>query len=237
MARFIMGGTNLFGGNAFFSAEDSAKVKAFLLHGTGHFSIQNGGEEIVGRVEEDGHITLASPAAAPAEPVVSCTVYIAYTDEDILLSVMDRSVELGCRGIVVYPSALGGAPSAAKAALQAEKWRASVGRMVHEIGRQKPVRVSYVSSFEAAVELAAGTAMPLFLNEKEEIRLLHHLLENSEIPLTASILIGPKEGLTDAETEFAKTKLHSVSLGPRILRCDTAAAAALSAVLYAAHDL
>lgn len=48
------------------------------------------------------------------------------------------------------------------------------------------------------------------------------------------VLIGPEGGFSAAEAESAKSKgFHLVSLGPNILRTETAAIAALSMVLYA----
>jgi 16S rRNA (uracil1498-N3)-methyltransferase len=47
-----------------------------------------------------------------------------------------------------------------------------------------------------------------------------------------AILIGPEGGFSDAEVEFIRglKGVHSVSLGSRILRAETALIAALSAV-------
>ena len=46
-------------------------------------------------------------------------------------------------------------------------------------------------------------------------------------------MIGPEGGFADEEAEAARRAgLLSVSLGPRILRCETAPLAALAAVMY-----
>jgi 16S rRNA (uracil1498-N3)-methyltransferase len=63
-------------------------------------------------------------------------------------------------------------------------------------------------------------------------------LATAAAPGPAAILIGPEGGFTDAE-RAAITRLpgaSSVSLGPRILRADTAAVAALSLWMAAAGD-
>jgi 16S rRNA (uracil1498-N3)-methyltransferase len=46
----------------------------------------------------------------------------------------------------------------------------------------------------------------------------------------AALLIGPEGGFTDSENAFVRAhpKARPVSLGPRILRADTAAVAAIS---------
>ena len=57
-------------------------------------------------------------------------------------------------------------------------------------------------------------------------------------PGPAAILIGPEGGFTDAEREAIRAvpQARPVSLGPRILRADTAAVAAVSLWMSAAGD-
>ena len=51
-------------------------------------------------------------------------------------------------------------------------------------------------------------------------------------------MIGPEGGFAPAEAETAKQAgMQSVSLGPRILRCETAPLAALSVVMYETGNL
>ncbi|MFQ5635966.1 MAG: RsmE family RNA methyltransferase, partial [Gammaproteobacteria bacterium] len=53
-----------------------------------------------------------------------------------------------------------------------------------------------------------------------------------------TLLIGPEGGLTEAERETARAAdFQPVSLGPRILRTETAPLAALSIIQYLAGDL
>jgi 16S rRNA (uracil1498-N3)-methyltransferase len=58
------------------------------------------------------------------------------------------------------------------------------------------------------------------------------------LPQTISILLGPEGGLTQPEIQLAKTaSFTSVRLGPRILRTETAATAALAIVQSVIGDL
>ena len=51
-------------------------------------------------------------------------------------------------------------------------------------------------------------------------------------------MVGSEGGFSDEEAAFAEEKgLFSASLGPRILRCETAPVAALSAIMYAAGEM
>ena len=55
---------------------------------------------------------------------------------------------------------------------------------------------------------------------------------------TVSIVTGPEGGFSEDEVQLAEEAgMKICSLGPRILRCETAPLCALSAVLYAAGAL
>lgn len=55
---------------------------------------------------------------------------------------------------------------------------------------------------------------------------------------TVSLMVGPEGGFDPAEAKAAvDAGLQSVSLGTRILRCETAPIAALAAVLYAGGNM
>jgi 16S rRNA (uracil1498-N3)-methyltransferase len=67
---------------------------------------------------------------------------------------------------------------------------------------------------------------------------LKEALETSPEAETISIVTGPEGGFDPEEAAFAAGNgMISVSLGPRILRCETAPIAALSAIMYHTGNL
>ena len=55
---------------------------------------------------------------------------------------------------------------------------------------------------------------------------------------TIAMMVGSEGGFSDEEAAYAKEHGAMVaSLGPRILRCETAPVAALSAIMYAAGEM
>ena len=67
-------------------------------------------------------------------------------------------------------------------------------------------------------------------------RPLREVLRGSECR-AVTILIGPEGGFTDAEAQLAiETEFTPVSLGPNVLRVETACLMTLSAVLYELWD-
>ena len=77
----------------------------------------------------------------------------------------------------------------------------------------------------------------------ETLRLVLHpgitgALERSEAPASAALLIGPEGGLAEAEVAAARAiGFAPLSLGPRILRTETAPVVALSLLQYRFGDL
>ena len=70
---------------------------------------------------------------------------------------------------------------------------------------------------------------------EREITLAQALTAAPETPTSILILIGPESGLTDSEIKAArKANVQTVSLGPRILRTETAAMVMVSQILFGA---
>ena len=63
-------------------------------------------------------------------------------------------------------------------------------------------------------------------------------LEGQQAPLSCALLVGPEGGFTPKEVEQAHTEGYTgLSLGPRILRTETAPIAALTLLQYVWGDL
>ncbi len=94
-------------------------------------------------------------------------------------------------------------------------------------------------------EIAEPVALRKFLEERESERTLYFADENGGEPSatvfkpgSALILTGPEGGFTDEERKMIRAAQNAVaiSLGPRILRAETAALASLAAYMAVAGD-
>lgn len=92
---------------------------------------------------------------------------------------------------------------------------------------------------EAVADLAPGTLL-VFCDEEADIAdpLAALVAARSMEPTQLAVLIGPEGGFDDGERAMllARPKVLRLSLGPRILRADTAAVAALALVQAALGD-
>jgi len=113
-------------------------------------------------------------------------------------------------------------------------------------GRLPVIRVVPQVAPATALEeaLRAATGLRLLPWEGERSQGLRALLRQDSAALgkahqpSASIFIGPEGGFTEEEVSLAqRAGVRTVSLGPRILRSETAGIAAAAAVLYELGEL
>ena len=174
---------------------------------------------------------------ADTEPPIELGLAICLLKGDKLDFAVQKAVELGAAFIqplrsencvVRY--------DAKKAAVREEKWRRVAAEAAKQCGRTLVPRVEPVCALAAWLkELPADSAV-FMAYEKERAASLRSWLQK-ETSRSFVALIGPEGGFTPAEAEAARTVgVHSVTLGPRILRAETAALAALAAVMYEKGD-
>lgn len=93
--------------------------------------------------------------------------------------------------------------------------------------------VAEITEFQQVLRDIRGQ-FTIFAYEREDALTLRGLLEETGCPACASLVIGPEGGFTEAETAaLCAAGAHSVSLGPRILRSETAAVYVLAQLSYA----
>lgn len=105
-----------------------------------------------------------------------------------------------------------------------------------QCGRSKAPEIRGILAFDDVVEMIPRFDMTIVAWENEcGLSLRDALRSRTETPTVTSalVVIGPEGGLTEREVEALKSAgATSVSLGPRLLRTDTAAIAVCAAVMY-----
>ena len=106
---------------------------------------------------------------------------------------------------------------ALEAAQQTERWDIPI---IH-----RPTKLN------AFLDGSVHSDMKLLLWEKETEQRLSSVLRGKSRPTQGSLLVGPEGGFTEMEVVAAKDcGYQAVTLGPRMLRSETAAVAALSVI-------
>jgi 16S rRNA (uracil1498-N3)-methyltransferase len=170
-----------------------------------------------------------------ADPALPVTLVMAIYKFDHMEWALEKATELGVAAVAPVIARRTEKHLAAAAEKRAERWR----RIVHEAAQQS--RRSDVPLIHEPITLAArvrasSAATRIVLAEQERTTTLRNLIEEAqaaaqdEMP-TLEIAIGPEGGWApEEEALFDANGWRAASLGPRILRAETAAIAALAVV-------
>jgi len=234
MHRFFTDPSSIHGDSIPLSPEDAAHIRALRLRPAELFTVCNGaGTDYICRLGEKGGSTSAEiveTCPSCGEPAILCDIYIGLAKGDRLDFAVQKSVELGARSVTVFPSERSVVGDSAKKTARLQRIALEAAK---QSGRGIVPEVTSVESFHAAVVLTAQAELPLFCYEDEQKTSLKTALLRAGEVKTVSILTGPEGGFTPEEAATAcSVGMVSVTLGSRILRCETAPIATLAAVMF-----
>ncbi len=240
MARFFVNGSSFQENQVIISGADAHHIARSLRMAEGdEVVVCNGdGEEFrctLIRIRDDECICrIEEKQESGAESPVKVTLCMAYPKGDKLEGVIQKAVELGVSRIIPFESSRCiKRPKAEKA----EKQTARLGRIAEEAakqcGRAIIPSVSQPMSFGNMLDVAAECETALLCYENEAGITVKDILIKEEKPRSIAVIVGSEGGFSPEEVEAAKAKgCLSVSLGRRILRCETAPSFVLSAISY-----
>ena len=188
---------------------------------------------VIESVDREG-VTVSVGEGRPAagEPRVKVTLYVGLPKAEKLEHIIQKAVELGAEGIVPFVAARSVAKPSGREDNKALRRKKIAGEAAKQCGRGRVPFVSDVLSFESAIEQGAKADLPLLCYECGGEPLSAVLKANPNVSSVA-ILTGPEGGISPEEYEKATAMgWKTVTLGSRILRCETAPLCALSAAMY-----
>ena len=243
MPRFFVSPEQISGSSAVLEGEHAAHAKVLRLARGDRVTLCDGqGTDAQCVVSEctSGRLVLTISSRAPShsEPQLACSIYMGFPKADKFEHVVQKATELGAHEIVVFPCARSvSRPDARSLEKKLDRWQKIAASAAEQSGRGRIPSVLALESFDAAVARACQAEFSALFYENEQTRSLRSAVEASSFS-TAAIMTGPEGGLTEEEVCKARDAGMAVcSLGPRILRCETAPLCALSALMYAADEL
>ncbi|MGD0894128.1 MAG: 16S rRNA (uracil(1498)-N(3))-methyltransferase [Terracidiphilus sp.] len=174
-------------------------------------------------------------AEVEADPALPITLVVSVYKFDRMEWAIEKATELGVAAIAPVIARRTEKHLAQAAEKRVERWR----RVAHEAAQQSrrsDVPVIHAPALLAAHIRAASTSTRIVLAEQERTTTLRSALDEAIAQARAEtpaleIAIGPEGGWApDEEALFDANGWRAVSLGPRILRAETAAIAALAVV-------
>jgi 16S rRNA (uracil1498-N3)-methyltransferase len=182
-----------------------------------------------------GEVRFNLIAEVEADPALPVTLVMAVYKFDRMEWALEKATELGVSAIAPVIARRTEKHLAEAAEKRAERWR----RIVHEAAQQSrrsDVPLIHEPTALTARVRAASAATRIVLAEQERSTTLRSLIEEAqaaaqdEMP-TLEIAIGPEGGWAPGEEAlFDANGWRAASLGPRILRAETAAISALAVV-------
>ncbi len=229
------------GENVVLTGENARHAKVLRLKAGEPVLLCDGkGTEWVCTVAEAGEqpvLQVGERRLSQTEAACRVSVYMAMPKADKLEHVIQKATELGAWEIVTFPTArCVSKPEEKSLAKKLERWQKIALSAAEQSGRGRIPEVLALPSFEAALKRAKEAALSLLFYENEHALTFKAALGESPWP-SVSLMTGPEGGFEPWEVDQAqKAGLRICTLGPRILRCETAPLCALSALMFHAGE-
>lgn len=190
--------------------------------------------------DEAGALDVAvdAPAAAVlATPGLELTLLCALLKGDKLELVIQKATELGATRIVpILTSRAVVRLDGVRAGQRTIRWRSIAAEAARQSGRADVPEVTEPLALEDALASSSPAGPRLFVDEEARDRPLARALDGDAPAVT--VAIGPEGGWSDEErAAAARAGFTPVGLGPRTLRAETAAIAAVTVVAHRLGDL
>ena len=251
MIRFFANPLDISAKSIRLNEEDSKHIRSLRLRPDEQIIVCDGvGYDYVCKLGEryDGtNVDIIEKHRSFSEPTVRCRSCIAYSKGDRLDYAVQKSVELGVFEIILFES-----ERCVAVPNNIPKKIERLQRIAFETAKQSgrgiiPV-VSSGGNFEEMLDQAvSNSALSVLFYECEDQLHIKDIFEQHFLPADGSkngeikpvsLITGPEGGFEPFEVELAKSKdIKIVSLGPRILRSETAPIVALSAIMYQTGNL
>lgn len=179
-----------------------------------------------------------------AEPSLAVTLYQGLPKADKMDWIVQKCTEVGVSRFVPVSTARAVVElSGAKAAKRAERWRRIAEAAAKQSGRGRIPKVESVMSWTEALDHADQSAklagpgryfavIPYELEKTSTAKAVFRSLRKIGIT-QAAVFVGPEGGFTEGEIQTAVERgIRPISLGPRILRTETAGLLACGCLLY-----
>jgi 16S rRNA (uracil1498-N3)-methyltransferase len=180
--------------------------------------------------------SVEAEVALTTEPRLRITLYQALLPREKFEHVLQKGTEVGVSTFVPLETERSLVPGGAIDAARLERWRRIVVEAAEQSGR------GAVPELSSPQTLAGSDGVPTLLAWEREAQLsLRQALLSLGSRLEAgsiALLVGPEGGFSADEALAARAAgAFTVSLGPRILRAETAGPLLASLVLYEAGEL
>ena len=238
MPRFFIDGTA--DGRAYIAGADALHIaKALRMRPGEALTLCDGkGTDFEGVLETvtDRQVTVRITVSRPsqAEPTLAVTLYQGLPKGDKMDWIVQKAVELGVTAVVPVATRRSVARLEGKADKKQERWQRIAAEAAGQCGRGILPAVERPLSWNQALSRLSGEPALVFYEGGG--RPLRELVTPSTRRL--SVFVGPEGGFDPEEIDAIRRQGGGVAtLGPRILRCETAPLAALTRLMHLSGNM
>ena len=238
MPRFFIDGAA--DGRAYIAGADALHIaKALRMRPGEALTLCDGkGTDFEGVLETvtDRQVTVRITASRPsqAEPTLAVTLYQGLPKGDKMDWIVQKAVELGVTAVVPVATRRSVARLEGKADKKQERWQRIAAEAAGQCGRGMLPSVERPLSWSQALSCLSGEPALVFYEGGG--RPLRELVTPSTRRL--SVFVGPEGGFDPKEIDAIRRQGGGVAtLGPRILRCETAPLAALTLLMHLSGNM
>ncbi len=247
MHRFFISPQNIKGNTVNIDREEARHIEKVLRLTIGDIVVcfDGTGREYQVRLEgrENGILTgqIIHTGLRESEPVLKLYLAQGIAKGEKMDTIIQKSVEIGVAAI--YPVSCERSVvrlAVDKAEKKVHRWQSIAREACKQCRRNLIPEVIPVMNFTSLLE-EIGDKPAIMLYENENQTSLKSLLKSQLREINGQeifLLIGPEGGFSPQEVETANRKgIYTASLGPRILRTETAGLVAASIILYEYGDM
>jgi 16S rRNA (uracil1498-N3)-methyltransferase len=175
-----------------------------------------------------------------AEPPIEVTIFQGVPKSDKMDLIIQKSVELGVKRVVpvMTDRTVVRIENKKDAENKTTRWQRIALEAAKQCNRGAVPEIMMPVTFAESFKLLEKEDLCLIPYEKEAENGLKTILSNYKDVKKVSVFIGPEGGFSEKEVETAiRANIRSVSLGPRILRTETAGLTVLSILMYELGDV
>ena len=202
---------------------------------------QSGVAQIEKITSDKVYLALHQRTIRTTEPPIGVWLAQGLPKSDKLEFIIQKAVELGVAGIIPVATHHSVVKyDEKKAQSKTERWGKIAAEAAKQCGRQIVPQVKPIHNLRELLDSLDSEATVFMPYEGESTRTFKAALteDGSAANKSMIVLIGPEGGFSAEEAQFCRSRgVQTVTLGPRILRAETAALAALAIILYQYGDL
>ena len=171
----------------------------------------------------------------PAEPTKKLTVYMALPKSDKLEFIVQKACELGAKKLVPFVSEFCVAQKSKKEDSKKQRLEKISAEAAKQCGRSCPMEIGDTLTFKQLLQDMQKNDVNLFFYEHADMPLSKVDFADKD---NISVIIGSEGGFSEKECALlGENGAVTISLGKRILRCETAAVSAVTLTMYTLGEM